>query len=398
MRVMQKATRQQTRAHNKRLILKTIYRDGEISRADIARSTRLTRTTVSHIVTELMDDQLVIEIGRGPSEGGKPPVLLSIPPLARQLVGLDLADSEFRGGVIDLRGNFQRRASIPVLEQNGDEALGLAYGLLDSLLDDIQEPVLGIGIGTPGLVDAHQGVVRQAVNLDWQDIPLRDLLEERYGLPVFVGNDSHVAALGQFTFGRIQGIDNLVVVKVGRGVSAGTVLNGRLHFGDGSGAGEIGHVRAVENGLLCLCGHSGCLETVASTRMVVKQARDLARRNPRASINKLVEAPEQITTEVVLQGVQAGDSDMCRLVAEAGRYLGKAIAHLIGALNIEQIIIAGSMARFGPVLLDAIRDTVEPRAMGALVSRTQIDLSDLGQDIVMLGAAALVMSSELGVV
>jgi N-acetylglucosamine repressor len=395
---MKKATREQTRSHNKRLLLRTIYQQGEISRAEIARVTGLTRTTVSHIVAELIDERLVEETGHGPSVGGKPPVLLTLPPQARFLIGIDLADSEFRGGLIDLRGQFLHRTTIPVNDQNGEEALNLVYDLVASLLDKVEGSVLGIGVGTPGLVDARNGVVRQAVNLDWQGLPLGNLLQEKFCLAVRIGNDSHCAALGQYTFGKDQELSNLVVVKVGRGVSAGIVLNGRLHYGDNSAAGEIGHVQAIENGELCRCGHYGCLETVTSTRHLISRAREISRTNSEAKINDLVKSPEDITTSVILQAVQSGDGEMWGLVSEIGHHLGVAISHLVGALNIEQIIIAGSIARFGQPLLNAINEALYPRAMDQMVSQTQVELSDLGQDIVMLGAASLILSSELGVV
>jgi predicted NBD/HSP70 family sugar kinase len=255
---MMKATRQQTRAHNKRLVLRTIYQEQEISRADVARATHLTRTTVSHIVAELIAEGLIEETGFGPSEGGKPPVLLNLVAGSRNLIGVDLANSRFRGGVLDLRGNIIERFDMPIHEQNGELALERVTLLIDSLLEASQGPVLGIGIGTPGLVDAREGIVRRAVNLDWQDLPMRDLLQTRYNLPIYVSNDSHAAALGEYAFGQKREIANLIVIKVGRGTSAGIVLNGRLHYGDGSGAGEIGHVRVVENGKPCLCGQRGC--------------------------------------------------------------------------------------------------------------------------------------------
>ncbi|MFN2179521.1 MAG: ROK family transcriptional regulator [Candidatus Promineifilaceae bacterium] len=395
---MQKATREQTRSHNKRLILKIIYQEGEISRADIARATGLTRTTVSHIVAELIEEGLVKETGRGPSEGGKPPVLLSLPARARYMIGIDLADSEFRGGLIDLRGDILERTTILVDDHNGAEALDLVYDLIASLIKKVDGTILGIGVGTPGLVNAKDGIVRQSVNLDWQNLPLGDLLRARFNVPIHVGNDSHCAALGQFTFGRQRGLSNLIVVKVGRGIGSGIVLNGRLLYGDNSAAGEIGHVRAVENGAQCRCGHFGCLETVASTRSVVSLARQIATNNPQAAINNLVESPAEITTATVLSAVQSGDAEMCRLITDAGHQLGIAIAHLVGALNIEQIVIAGSMARFGNPLLVGINEALRPRAMDEMVSQTHVGLSDLGQDIVMLGAASLVLSSELGVV
>ncbi|NCF68593.1 MAG: ROK family protein [Chloroflexi bacterium] len=393
---MKKATRQHTRAHNKQLVLRTIFQQEAISRADIARSTHLTRTTVSHIVAELITEGLIEESGRGPSEGGKPPVLLEIVPDSRNLIGIDLANSAFHGGVFDLRGNLIQRVDLPVHDRNGPQALALVSQLSDSLLDACNGPVLGIGIGTPGLVNARDGIVRRAVNLDWRDLPMRSLLEARYDLPVYVSNDSHAAALGEYAFGQKREIANLIVIKVGRGTSAGIVLNGRLHYGDGSGAGEIGHVRVVEEGAPCLCGQTGCLETVASSRAIIKKARQLLQNKHSSTLQQLVTSPEEITTDIVLQAFEAGDEAIRQMIVEAGRYLGIATAYMVGVLNVQHIFIAGSLARFGETLLDAVRYEMQERAMFILAQDTHIKCSHLGQDIVMLGAASHLLTNELG--
>ncbi|MEW5960964.1 MAG: ROK family transcriptional regulator, partial [Chloroflexota bacterium] len=257
----EKATRQQTKEHNKRLIFKTIYDQGQISRADIARLTQLTRATVSSLVGELIEAGLVKEIGYEPSRGGKPGTLLSLINDSRSLIGVDLANSEFRGAVINLRGEVKHRLSWPIHDTNGEAALALVYELIDALAARADRPLLGIGIGTPGLMNPQRGLVRRAVNLDWADLPLGNLLEQRYDLPVYIANDSQVAALAEYTFGKGQNNSNLIVVKVGRGIGAGILLNGQLFYGDGFGAGEIGHIKIEEDGELCRCGNFGCLET-----------------------------------------------------------------------------------------------------------------------------------------
>ncbi len=392
---MEKATRQQTRAHNKRLVLRTIYQDPETSRADVARTTHLTRTTVSSIVSELIEDGWIEETGRGRSEGGKPPVLLNIVAESRNIIGVDLANSQFRGGVLDLRGRIIERCNLTVSDTNGETALQRVMQLTDALVEASQGPILGIGIGTPGLVNAREGIVRQAVNLEWLDLPMRRLLQERYGLPVYVSNDSHAAALGEYAFGQQRKIANLIVIKVGRGTSAGIVLNGRLHYGDGSAAGEIGHVRVVDNGIACLCGQSGCLETVASTRAIIRQAKALARENRDSTLQRFISSPDDVTTDVLLQAYAAGSEEIKQLIIDAGHYLGIAAAHLIGALNIQHIFIAGSMARFGDILVNTIRYEMRQHAMSLLAEETMVSLSNLGQDIVMLGAASHLLTNEL---
>ena len=395
---MKKATRTHTKVHNQRLILRTIYQEKQISRADLARATHLTKTTVSSIVSDLIAENLVEETGRGPSVGGKPPVLLGMVDDARHLIGLDLANSEFRGAVFDLRGKVLHHVNIPLKDDNGRLALNLVYKLTDTLLAEVTSPLLGIGIGSPGLMDARNGIVRQAVNLDWEDLPLRDLLQSRYNVPVYLANDSHAAALGEYTFGPDRGVKNLVVVKVGRGTSAGIVLNGRLHYGDGSGAGEIGHVRVVDDGKLCLCGHTGCLETVASSRAMIEKAQQVFASDPQSALHKFAKTEDAIHTDVVLQAFLEGDARIIQIVEEVGHYLGRAIANLIGVLNIQTLIIAGSLARFGQPLVDVISEEMRRSAMSALADETNVHVSTLGQDVVMLGAASLLLSNELGVV
>ena len=395
---MRKATQQQTKNHNKRLILKTIYDRSEISRASIARSTRLTRTTVSTIVAELIADDLVAEIGPVATDRGKPPILLNVPDSSRHLIGVDLANSEFRGAVLDLRGNVLFRHSLPVANRSNQAALQLVYELVETLLAAATRPLLGIGIGTPGLMDAENGVILQAIDLDWQNLPLRQLLEDRFRLPVYVANDSQAAALGEFIFGQRQSDSNLVVLKAGRGIGAGIVLNRQLYYGDHSGAGEIGHIVVVENGKLCRCGHFGCLETVASSRAIVEAAQCIAQTDATSSLHQYAATPERITTELVHQVLQAGDAAVQQLINEAGHYLSIAIANIIGLLDVGHIVVAGSMARFGNALLEPIQTRLQQRALASLVKKSEVSISHLGQDIVVQGAAAILLSQELGLV
>ena len=395
---MKKATRKHTKVHNRRLILRTIYKEQEISRAELARFTHLTKTTVSAIVTDLIAEGLIEETGRGPSEGGKPPVYLGIINDSRHLIGLDLANSEFRGCITDLYGKILVRFGLPLQNNNGQFALENVYKLTDTLLAQATSPLLGIGIGSPGLIDARSGIIHQAVNLDWQLLPLRDLLQSRYSLPVHLANDSHAAALGEYTFGPDRGSENLVVVKVGRGISAGIVLDGQLYYGDGSSAGEIGHVRIVDNGILCSCGHTGCLETVASSRAIIAKARLVFNLDPNSTLHNFAASVEDINTDTILEAFNAGDAAINQIVQEFGTYIGIAVANLIGVLNIHNIIIAGSLARFGQTLIDAVQKQIQVSAMSVMAAETKLTRSELGEDLVLLGAVSLLLSNELGVV
>jgi glucokinase-like ROK family protein len=377
-------------------VLRTIYQAGAISRADIARATHLTRTTVSAAVAEQIRDGLVGEMGLAPSIGGKPPMLLRVVDDSRYVIGVDLADSEFRGALINLRGRIGTRLSLPIHEQDGDAALALVHRLIDELVAASDRPIVGIGIGTPGLMDARRGVVRDAVNLNWRDLPLGDLLETRYGLPVYIANDCQVASLAELTFGQDKDLSNLIVVKVGRGIGAGIVLDRRPYYGDDSGAGEIGHVVAEPDGRRCRCGNRGCLETVASTRALVQRAQVVWERKEGSILRRLANSPSDINTTTLVQALEAGDEDTRTMVAEAGAHLGRAVGHLVGGLNIHRIVIAGSMARFGQALITPIQEHARANVLHTLADNTRVEASLLGQDIVILGAAALLLSQELG--
>lgn len=395
---MKKATRQQTKSHNQQLILKTIYQHGQISRADIARQTGLTRTTVSNLVADIIAEGLVEEVGLEPSTGGKPATLLSVIDESRHLIGIDLANSEFRGGILDLRGCLKHRLTLPVDDRNGEAAQELVYELIDALVASTTRPLLGIGIGSPGLMDAKRGIVRQSVNLNWRNLPLRKLLKARYRVPVYIANDSQVAALGEYTFGQHSGINNLVVVKVGRGIGAGIIIEGRLFFGDGFGAGEIGHIMVVENGQICRCGHFGCLETVVSSVAIVRQAQAIARQDPHSALHQFAAHPQKINMETTLKAFEAGDPALQEAISRVGHFLGIGVANLVGTLNIQKVVIGGSVARFGQALLEPIRAEVRQRSMEMLARDTAIELSRLGQDIVVQGAAALLLTQELEIV
>ncbi|HOT93238.1 MAG TPA: ROK family transcriptional regulator [Anaerolineae bacterium] len=382
--------------HNTQLVFSTIYEHGEISRAQIARLTHLTRPTVSDVVADLIQEGLIEEVGRAPSTGGKRAILLRVAEDSRCLIGLDLAREDFRGALINLRGEIKQRIGLPLEGRDGNAALELVYTLVDALTAAAQHPLLGIGIGAPGLVDAVDGIIHQAVNLNWRDVHLRDVLQERYRLPVYTANDCQVAALGEYTFGENNRGKDLVVIHVGKGIGAGIVINGRLFHGNPLGAGEIGHVVVAENGERCQCGNTGCLETVANARAIVRRARALARTHPQSILNQLVPHPNAMTFETVCEALAEGDETAQQVVREVGQHLGAAAANLVSVLGGCRILLAGRITCFGQFLLDVVRETLSRRALTSLVKSSEVDFVSMSADIILLGAAALLLHEELG--
>ena len=236
--------------------------------------------------------------------------------------------------------------------------------------------------------------VHWAVNLSWLDLPIRALLKKRYRVPVYVANDSHTAVLAESFFGQWKNV-NLLVVKVESGVSAGIFANGELWKGDGFGAGEIGHVTVQEDGPPCHCGHVGCLEAVARTDAIVQRARTAARTAP-GLLNQRAPKLQTLTFDDVVWAFGENDPTTLGVVRDTARYLGSALANLVAALNIKHIVIAGPVIQFGPSFLCDIRETMLSHSLAHLAEGTLLDYSTLGQDIVILGASALLLNDVLG--
>ena len=356
---------QHGRASNRALVLQILYSAEGASRADVARATGLTRVTISEIVARLMAEGLVIETGsRGGGTPGKPAMLLEIDANAFHIIGIDLSESgALRGALLDLRGRIVSRAQR--LEQLvGDDAVVAVGDVIAGLLAEATRPILGVGVGTPGIVD-HDGVVLNAPNLEWRDVPLRARLAERFAQPIVVCNDANAAALAEFGFGG--GAPDLLLVKVGRGVGAGLLLGGALLYGSVSAAGEIGHVVVgPDGGELCSCGKRGCLETWLAVPWL-----HLALERPGA--------------------------DRERILTTAGERLGLALAPVVGALNLGEVVLSGPPDLLDGPLLRAAIATLDSRTLPELHGDLRVRLSALGDDIVLRGSALTVVSELLGV-
>ena len=378
----EKATHQQTRTFNQQLVLRALHDRSPLSRADLSRLTGLTRTSVGDLVGALIHDGLIEEVGRGRSSGGKSPILLRVAPDGRHLVGLDLGEAQFSGAVVNLRGKILRSIHLALEGRNGDAAVQLVFRLVDALRADDRSPLLGIGIGAPGIIDTSTGTVRWSVNLDWAELRLGPLLEERYGVPVVVANDSHAAAVAELTFFRRPRPNNLIVIKVGRGVGAGIILNGQLFQGDGHGAGEFGHVSLGGADAPCRCGREGCLETMTSMRSLIEAAGAVE--------------PSITDESALVAAFLAGDTAVRRIVLDAARELGVAVGWLIGALNVRHVLLVGPVAEFGDDWLGEVRRSARSSVLGLLARDTQIEFGHLHDDVVVLGASALLMEQQLG--
>lgn len=386
VRLAAKATKQDARRRNLELALQSVYRHGVTTRAEISRLTGLSRATVSELVAKLVGTGLVVEMGPGPSSGGKPPMLITLNPRGRDIVALDLSREPFQGALVDLTGGIHHRRRAPRARVRGRRGVDAVIALARSLAETAAAPVLGIGIGTPGVVDPD-GVVVEAANLEWHGVTLREAVSDALEVPVQVANDAHAAAVAEY---GSRHVPNLAVVKIGVGIGAGIVVNGRLFRGDRPGAGEIGHVRVVDDGLACTCGNRGCLETVASVPSIIRTAAERSGAD--------LPDPDTLAWELGALEDALGADEVRDAVSTAGRHLGAVLANLVAILDVHQIALHVELAGAEPLLFEAVRREVRERVLPSIASVVEFTPTSHAEDLVLAGAAAMVLGEELGVV
>jgi glucokinase-like ROK family protein len=375
-----------------------IYAHKAISRVQLARLTHLSRPAVTELTHGLLENNLIEAIGpdRTSSRVGKRPTLLAFNPDAYHMVALDLGGDRMVGALLDLRGQIIQQKSFST--SPGVKSLDSLCTLIAGLVKQPTCPLLGIAVGTPGIVDTQTGIVHFAANLNWTEVPLVSLLSERFRLPVHIENDTSLAALGERHFGLGQGIDDLVVITLGTGVGSGIIVDGRMAWGSAHGAGEIGHIPIAGSNDVCACGRRGCLETVVSGWAIAWRAQQIAREHPESLLNQAASAADGDGTTVLSVGraAEQGDAQAIALIEQVGSTLGLALTTVIHLLNPRRIILGGNLARMGDRFIDHVRRTVQERALPQLADQTDIVLSDLGDKTVLLGAGALLLERELG--
>jgi len=368
LRPSTKVLPEHARAHNRSLVLRHLFHEGPTSRADLARATGLTRVTISDLVAALISEGLVEELGVRPGQRvGKPAILVGMRTDAFQIVSIDLTDGAvMHGAVSTLTGDFLHRQELPIEGRTGADMVDLLARFARLLIASATQPVIGVGIGSPGVIDAD-GVVVEAPNRRWYGVPLAADLSERLGLPVHVANDANIAALGEYTFGGADG-DGLLVLTIGEGVGAGVMIDGAPLRGRRSAAGEIGHITVVtDGGERCACGRTGCLETVLAA----------------PALRRAIDGLDPQSAEAAL--------------ASVGVLLGTALVPVISTLDLVDVLLSGPADLLDGPLREAALATIRERTMPAITSELRLEMASLGEDDVLAGAAVLVLANQMGV-
>lgn len=390
MTVAGPAGQQTVRRHNLGLVLEQIANGHGRSRAQLAHSTGLTRTTVSALVDDLVASRLVSELAPDRGSRGRPASPLVLNPDGPAGLGIEVNVDYISACVVDLTGALRARRTTITDNRLGTPRAGLqrALRLAEQVRADVDLPVAGVTLALPGLVDGS-GVLHRAPNLPrWEGVDSVPVLSDALGLPVTVDNEANLAALAELWFGAA--LPNFLLVSGEVGVGAGVVLDGRLFRGTRGLAGELGHVVVDPTGPRCGCGANGCLEQLAGQEALVRNA-ELA-----GAISTSTADPNGAVAQLVALA-SAGDARVLRVLAEAGTALGVALAGAVNLFDVPAVVLGGLYAQLGQWVVGSLSAELEQRVISHGWEPLDVRISVLGADAAMRGAAGAVVQGVLAV-
>ena len=391
------------KTHNLQAMLISLLYEGEISRAEIAKRTSLSSATITNLANELIDKKIISEVSpttseaEGKREVGRPQRMLRIIPTARYAIGVHIGVGLFRVAITNLHAEiidnrivmFEGKSSaLNVLAQIAVEIDGL---IADTAID--RKKILGVGIGASGLVNHEKGINVLAPRLGWQNVNIREIIQNKLSLPVTVDNNVRTMAIGEAFFGAGRGVNVMAFVYGRSGVGAGFVVNQQIFRGSGAGAGEIGHTIMVpEGGELCRCGQTGCLETLVTEPVIVQKANEIAQQHPDSLLAQYLDQDDGTSLiDKIFAAARKGDQVVKNMIESQIRYLGIALANLVNILNPELILLGGVFAQgddlIRPVACQVMRET----AFCNLGENVVVKPTSFGWRAGVIGAAALAL-------
>lgn len=370
-------------------VLRLIWRDHQISRAEISRQLDSSRSTVTEIVKDLLKTDLVSEVGIGKSSGGRKPIVLEFQNEAKVILGIDIGATHVSVAMTNLVGRllFWKEKKHPVRE-DPEGTYEVIYELCNEALISQNfgyDKLLSIGVSVPSPIDPiRPEYLSESIIPAWHGKSGLERLREKYGVPVYLDNDANLGALAEYWWGAGKNVTDLVYIKISHGIGAGFILGGELYRGSRGIAGEMSHMPIDPNGRLCGCGLRGCLSTVISAWALKERVKNLSVLYPDSPL--VNGEPGIIDIE---DAALSGDPLAVQVVTEAAYYLTSAVISLVNLMNPEMIIIGGSLSRLGELVLNPIREKIEASALVSAVGKTQLKISELGSKGIAIGAATL---------
>ena len=312
-------------------------------------------------------------------------------------IGVDLGGTNLRTAAVSADGEILDEFQMATPSEGPEEIIaGMVEGIHRVRDSQGESGLAGIGVGVPGLIELEKGLIRKAPNLPgWENLPLRDELQDKLGCPVLLENDANLAALGEYWLGAGHRVDDLVMVTLGTGIGGGIISGGRILHGFLGMAGEVGHITVEPNsGRLCGCGNNGCLEVHASATAIARMGNDVVLANRSDLMARMKETEGKMTSRLVHEAAGRGDAEAKRIYDRVGVALGRGLAALINTFNFPLYVLAGGVLAAWDLFAPSMFYEVEQRSVTFRETDTRIDKAKLGNQAGLFGAAYLPLQNE----
>lgn len=383
-------------------VLRYIHNEAPVSRAQIAHATGLNKSTVSSLAEALIARRLIHETGTHLGSTGRPAIYLEIDPQAGCIIGVEFGVDFIAVALADFCGLILWRESVETNPSDDQEcAFQQSFTLIKRAIEFAKDKgftLLGIGLSAPGPVDIHKGQLLFAPNLQWKDVPMREIFSRRTGLEVFVENDANAAAIAEHLFGKARRDTDFILLYVGVGLGGGLFLNGKLYRGKNGYAGEIGHLPVFADPLQspCRCGKRGCWEAYTNQHVLIQKThKQLAAGHDGTLARMVSDGGKSLSLATIKLAAEEGDHIALEALSDTGAVLGQGIAHLINIFNPEKIILGGPLSVVGEHLIPSIREAMVEHLYPFPSPHIDVEISDFGPDVSLVGAIAIVVENIL---
>lgn len=386
---------------NKIKVLELIRKERSISRADIAKAARLSSPTVTRIVDSLINNEkLVIDVGLGASDGGRPPNLVSFASQARFIIGVDIGRTNISAALADLDAKIVQEMEEPT---NADEGYTKVVDHVAAIIEKLiaasgvdRNAIMGVGLAIGGLMNKNHSTIEFSPDFHWRNVDPAKHIAGLVNLPVMIDNVTRVAAIGELHYGIGEKYRNFICVNIGYGIGAGIILDGMPFYGSHGVSGEFGHIMvSKDNDSLCHCGNHGCLEAIASGYGIAETVKKRLGKGESFKAFRKKDGMAGITAEAVVEAAKNGDPLSCEVIGEAMDYLAIGIVNLITLFDPEAVILCGRVALAGDIIIGPIRAAVESRSINVNRSNIPIGLATFGARAALMGSIALILNEVL---
>ncbi len=382
----------------KRSIIAHMATNGEVTLAELTKELKISVPTITKLVQELVDEDIVLDLGKVETPGGRRPNVFGLASSTIYFAGVHVGRDKMRCVITDLQNNLVSEAVYEDFELVDREQC------LESICDNIaaflgncgidRTKILGLGVCIVGRVNTSEG--RSLHYFASSEESLREIIENKVGLRVLVENDTRARCYAEYNFSRSKTESNVIYLHLGLGVAIGIVSDGKLYYGKNGFAGEFGHIPFFDNEKICFCGKKGCLETEVSGIAIEEKMNELVRNGANTILRKRYEAKEQIHINDIVNAARNDDNLSIELIEEAGEKVGKAVAFLINIFNPESVIVGGNLAAAGDYLMLPLKSATNKYSLSLVYKDTKFRVSKMEENANAWGVAMLMRNLVIG--